>query len=347
MIFFEKLHQIIQQITKWKNRVFRKKQTLYLSILALFVVGFVFLTSSVLWMSGGKKYISLALGKPQSFGQATIEVVDRQYNKDKKLYIETLFIPKETQTNSNEIRLSTESVTKQNPSKALKAKIKNIDNQMYVLIIKDLPAGFETLKHSITNTKGNSSLYEYVNETQIPNNPNLVIKSKKAYEIDSVQYEIELVKRDIDRYEKKIRKFEKTNKQLDKDIESTKKEMNFQTTDEQQNSIASVKQFENQKLENTKMITEAKVKIQSNKEKIRLLLRKIYAIENNKKIKEVEIPEETTVETYKTTETTSENDSDIEMTDNTTESSSSLAMSKLFPNKDDADSSDQTTKLEE
>ena len=35
------------------------------------------------------------------------------------------------------------------------------------------------------------------------------------------------------------------------------------------------------------------------------------------------------------------------MTDNTTESSSSLAMSKLFPNKDDADSSDQTTKLEE
>ena len=115
MIFFEKLHQIIQQITKWKNRVFRKKQTLYLSILALFVLGFVFLTSSVLWMSGGKKYISLALGKPQSFGQATIEVVDRQYNKDKKLYIETLFIPKETQTNSNEIRLSTESVTKQNP----------------------------------------------------------------------------------------------------------------------------------------------------------------------------------------------------------------------------------------
>ena len=123
--------------------------------------------------------------------------------------------------------------------------------------------------------------------------------------------------------------------------------MNFQTTDEQQNSIASVKQFENQKLENTKMITEAKVKIQSDKEKIRLLLRKIYAIENNKKIKEVEIPEETTLETYGTTETTSENDSDIEMTDNTTESSSSLAMSKLFPNKDDADSSDQTTKLEE
>lgn len=342
MIFFEKLHQVVKAITKWKNKFFQKKQTVYLSILGIFAACFLFISLSPLWLSSGKKYISIELGKPQTFGQTTIEIMDRQYNKDKKLYVETFYIPEQSPGNIGQLFAKT--VTKKDPTKNLNTKIKNIDNQMYVLIISNLSSGFGTLKHTITN-EGASNLYEYVNETQIPNNPKLKIKKEKDYQVDSVQYDIKRIKQEIHVQEKKIVQLVKDNKKLDNEIDSLKKEMNFQTTEEQEKSISTIKQYESQKLGNNKTIAEKKALIQNRHEKIGLLTKKIFAIKNNKEIEEVEIPTSSDID-YIDDETivssTNETDSTSSTTVESEASTSSLALNQLFPNKDKKEIANET-----
>ena len=366
---FEKLHLVIKWLEDKKKRIFYKKQRVYLGILAAFLFGFIFIGSSSIWLNSGRKYVSIPLNKPQAFGgQANIEVVDRQYNKDKNLYIETLFVSHpEEQVEATNAELSVESVTKKRPSKKLHTEIRNINNQLYVLIVHDLKPNFDTLRHSIQNKTNPGQLNEYVNESQIPINNHLVVKSKKFYELASVQYEIRITRRTIQNLKNKIKKLHQENKQLDKKISTTKKEMNFQTKEEQDKSILAIKRYENRQKENDKKVLDLKAEIQTHNEKIQLLMEKIKVIQENQKVQEKDINEtevsQSTVEsTQESTENTTSTTSDTKTVESqsqtepstseiveeeTTTSSSLDDFRKMFITGDDNQSVNQTTETQE
>lgn len=258
----------------------KKKLTstqLYLFTLVFFILCFMFIFISPAIIGKSYPYKETVLNEYESLSNTTeIALVKKQYNPNKKI-MRLDFAIRETSTSSSlpniEYEVNSQYITDRKP---LNSKIIRVNNNYVVVIIKEIPEGFNVLSTTLipnyihpeleeTNDLEDKSFKVYVKETDKIKNPLLKIQTDGEYQDEYISFQQNLLKKDIEKKEKQISNKKLGIKELQRTVSELEGELEYQT--------------ESEKLKTNNVINSHQTDITQYEDEIELLQKEIGELE--------------------------------------------------------------------
>ncbi|MFI8496627.1 coiled-coil domain-containing protein [Peribacillus butanolivorans] len=266
----------------------RKKmslKTLYTSSFGAFILGFCIIFISPMLSGGSYKFEEAQINEYMTLSNSLqIALVKKEYNSEKQ-FMRMDFSVKESTNEAfiSDIKYEINSRYIKDDRKQLKTEVTQINDNYFVVVIKDIPKGFSVLSTTIVpeyvhpelqqyDDLGERSVKLYINESEKIVNKQLKKSNEREFKIEYITFQQNDLKDEITLNEKEIETKKLAIDEIKKEISELESDMQYQTEEE--------------KFETKNNINSYKTTIQTHQNDIDIFVQKVEGL--NKKIKLLE-----------------------------------------------------------
>ncbi|MGG4263761.1 hypothetical protein [Peribacillus simplex] len=269
-----------------KNK--RKKMSLvklYTSTFGAFILGFCIIFISPMISGGTYKFEEAQINEYMTLSNSLqIALVKKQYNSEKQFMRMDFSVKNSTnETSISDIKYEINSKYIKDDKKSLKTEVTQINDNYFVVVIKDIPKGFSVLSTTIVPKYVHPELEQYdeleersvkiyINESEKIVNNQFKKGNERDYKNEYITFQQNELKDEITLNEKEIETNKLAIDEIKKEISELESDMQYQTEEE--------------KFETKNNINGYKTTIQTHQNDIDTFIQKVEGL--NKKIKLLE-----------------------------------------------------------